>query len=45
MGSIRTKQEQLDKQKIALARKFFNPLFLYGFWQRSLQMGKACGGT
>jgi hypothetical protein len=45
MGSIRTKQEQFDKRKIALARKIFNPLFLYGFWRRGLQKGKACGGT
>jgi hypothetical protein len=39
MGSIRTKQEQFDKRKIAFGRKFFNPLFLYGFWRRGLQMG------
>jgi hypothetical protein len=45
MGSIRTKQEQFGKRKIAFGRKFFKPLFLIGFWQPSLQMGKACGGT
>jgi hypothetical protein len=38
MGSIRTKQEQFGKRKIAFGRKFFKPLFFYGFWRRGLQM-------
>jgi hypothetical protein len=37
MKSIRTKQEQFGKRKIVLARKIFNPLFLYGFWRRGLR--------